>query len=63
MLNPDPRLSDKVVSNVFKENSPKQDDTIHELKRQDAQEELLKKVGSSRKGTESEQTPWYTLWK
>jgi hypothetical protein len=54
MLNPDPKVSGKLVDLVFKENAPKQDDTIHELKRQDAQEELLKRVGSSRKGTESE---------
>lgn len=54
MLNPDPKLSDKLATMIFKENAPKQDDTIHELKRLDAQEELLKKVGSTRKGTESE---------
>lgn len=63
LLNPDPKQTNRVVDLIFKENKPKQDDEINEHTRAKAKEELLKKIGNSRKGTEMEQTPWYTMWK
>jgi len=40
------------VDVIFKENQPKLDDEIHEHTREEAKNQLLTKLGNSRKGTE-----------
>jgi hypothetical protein len=63
LLSPDPKVASKVVDAIFSDKRPKQNDEIHEHTRRKAEEELLTRIGNSRKGTEMEQTPWYTMWK
>jgi hypothetical protein len=53
MLRPDPaRTGNKVVDLIFKECKPRQDEKIKNLNRNQAKQELIDKIGSSRKVTE-----------
>ena len=42
---------------------PKQDDSISNMTRDEAQDSLMDLVGPTRKATEMAQTPWYAYWK
>jgi hypothetical protein len=62
-LNPEPKLGNKLVDLVFKECRPTQNDRVQAFTRAEAEAELTSRLGTSRAGTEEDQTPWYTKWK
>ena len=47
----------------FSKCTPKQDDSISNMTRDEAQDSLMDLVGPTRKATEMAQTPWYAYWK
>lgn len=63
VVNPELRSDNKVIEAILMDKKPTLDDDIHEHSRAKAKDDLLSKIGNSRKGTEMEQTPWYSLWK
>lgn len=55
LLKPDPtRTGNKVVDLIFKECKPKQDEKVKNLTRMQAKQELIDKIGNTRKVTEQE---------
>jgi putative heme degradation protein len=62
-LNPDSKKGTNLIDTIFEYKKPIQNDTVTKLSRQESEQEFFNKLANSRKGTEEEQTPWFSMWK